>query len=135
MMHWLVAYGAAAVGYIVPDAIWLGYAVPKHYKPAVGAMLADKFNAPAALAFYVIYIVGVVVLAVRPALIDHSLTTAAVLGGTLGFVAYATYDLTNLATLRIWPVKLAVLGLVWGTLATGLSASAAYWAVTALGMG
>jgi uncharacterized membrane protein len=128
-----VATLAAAIVMLVFDAIWLTLATPGLYRPALGELLAEPPNLVAAGAFYLLYLVGVVVFAIRPALAGGSLMHAAALGGFLGLVAYGTYDLTNLATLRAWPVGLTIIDMVWGTLLTATVASAGYWAARRFG--
>ena len=107
------------------------------YKPILGPILAEKPDMKAAVAFYLIYIAGIVFFAISPALRDGGLARAALNGAVLGFVAYATYDLTNQATLNVWSSRLTLIDLAWGTVLT-LSASsigylAARWAEGRLG--
>jgi uncharacterized membrane protein len=89
--------------------------------------LMGPVNWPAAVIFYLIYILGIVLFAIQPALAADSLQKAVLLGAALGFFAYATYDLTNLATLKDWPVLLVVVDIAWGTFLTGAVAAAGYW--------
>lgn len=109
--HLLVAAGL----FVVIDAVWLGLVAPKFYRKYIGEILADKPNFVAAAVFYALYIVGVVVFAINPALEEDSLAKAIGLGGLLGLVMYATYDLTNQATLKVWSTKVTVVDMVWGT--------------------
>jgi uncharacterized membrane protein len=95
--------------------------------------LAEHPNLPAAILFYVLYIAGVLIFAVAPALRGGGWTTALLLGAALGFFAYMTYDLTNMATLKVWPVSLAVMDIAWGTLLTSLAATAGYVAASRVG--
>ena len=88
--------------------------------------MSPAVNWPAAFAFYLIYIVGILLFAVKPALADQSLAKAAIWGALFGFFTYATYDLTNLATLKDWPLKIVVIDVIWGTLLCTLVASASY---------
>ena len=118
------SYLAAALVMGTLDFLWLRTAVEPVYRPAIGTMLAEKPNMPAAIAFYLVYLAGVVIFAVRPALADGNWKTALLLGGLFGLFAYATYDLTNLATLKVWSLKVSLLDMAWGTVLTGLAASA-----------
>jgi len=109
------------VGFIVflgIDAIWLGFIAKNLYSKTIGHLLSPKPNYIAALIFYIIYVVGVIIFAVTPALKTKSPTLALQYGALLGFIAYATYDLTNLATLKGWPVKVTIIDIIWGTFLT-----------------
>jgi uncharacterized membrane protein len=118
------SYLAAALVMGVLDFLWLRTMVDPLYRPALGAMLAEKPNMPAAIAFYLVYLAGVVIFAIRPALADGDWRTALAKGALFGFFAYATYDLTNLATLKLWSLKVSLLDMAWGTLLTALTAAA-----------
>lgn len=125
----LVAYLSTALVFGVLDAIWLGVVSRNLYRPALGEILAAQVRWPPAIAFYLIYILGVVALVVMPALREASLARAAWSGALFGFVAYATYDLTNQATLRVWPLKITLIDMAWGAFATGVAATLGYLAV------
>ena len=117
----LIAYASTAVVFLALDAVWLSTMADRLYRPALGRLMLDRFEVLPALAFYAIYIVGVLVFAVMPGLESRRRTTALGLGALLGFVAYATYDLTNQATLRDWPWAVTLADLVWGTFASALA--------------
>ena len=121
MLQVLAAYLGAGVVMGVLDALWLTTAVPRIYQPAIGPLLADRPNMAAAVAFYLIYVAGIVLLAVWPNR-EAGLLRVAATGAALGFVAYATYDLTNQATLKLWSVRLTVVDMAWGTALTAISA-------------
>lgn len=93
---------------------------------------ARSDNIPAAILFYALYVVGVVIFAVSPAFHAGSWRTAIVLGALFGFFAYATYDTTNLATLRGWPIAMVVVDIAWGTFLTAISATAGFLATQRL---
>jgi uncharacterized membrane protein len=131
MTAWLAGYASAAVVFLVLDIIWLSQVTEKIYQPALGSLLADQVFLPAAIAFYLIYVAGIMVLAVQPGLRAQSLLTAILTGAMLGLVAYGTYDLTNLATLKGWPLHVALLDLAWGTVVTAIASGAAYLAMRA----
>lgn len=99
------------------DALWLGLVAKQFYKTNLGPLLLDKPNMLAGAAFYAIFAVGIVVLVVSPALAKSSWLQALWQGALLGLVAYAAYDLTNLATLKGFPVNIVVADLLWGTIA------------------
>ena len=96
------------------DMIWLGYASRGFYKDNIGHLMSPAVNWPAAILFYLVFIAGILVFAVAPALKDGSLGKAVLYGALFGLFTYATYDLTNLATLRDWPVKVVVVDISWG---------------------
>lgn len=100
------------------DAVWLGVVANKFYKSRLGTLLADKPDFVSAVVFYVIYIIGILVLALEPALRDGEVTTALGLGAMFGFAAYATYDLTNASTLKGWSKSVTIVDLIWGTTVT-----------------
>ncbi|MFM6931990.1 MAG: DUF2177 family protein [Novosphingobium sp.] len=128
-MKWIIAYVAAAVSFGVLDFLWLGWAGKNFYRPAIGDLLAPSFRGGPALVFYVIYIAGMVWFAVRPGLAGG--TSAALLNGALlGGLAYATYDLTNQATMKVWPVHVTVVDIIWGAFATAVAATVATWVTT-----
>jgi uncharacterized membrane protein len=111
----------------VLDAIWLSVVANKFYKSQIGQLLLEKPNMIAAVAFYLIYVIGVTVFVLTPALEKDSWQYALGYGALFGFVAYATYDLTNLATLKGWPTKLVIVDLLWGAVLTAAVSIAAYW--------
>jgi uncharacterized membrane protein len=118
-----IAYVATGVVFLAIDAIWLTLAAQRLYRPLMGDMLLESFRPVPAMLFYLIYIAGIVFFAVAPALASERWTTAALYGAFLGFFAYATYDLTNQATLRNWPAVVTVADLCWGTFLTASAAT------------
>ncbi|WP_435200687.1 DUF2177 family protein [Qipengyuania sp. 902] len=130
-MTWIVAFVAAAIVFGVLDALWLGWAGDNFYRPRLSDMLADSFRMAPALVFYVAYIAGIVWFAVRPGLAG-GVGTAALNGALLGALCYATYDLTNQATLRQWSTTVTVADICWGAFATAVAASVATFAATKL---
>ncbi|MEY4964831.1 MAG: hypothetical protein RL274_414 [Pseudomonadota bacterium] len=124
-MSYVIAYVTAALVMGGLDYLWLSNTSGPIYHRALGAVMAENPNMTAAVAFYLIYIVGIMIFAVRPALASGDWRTAAVFGALFGFFAYATYDLTNLATLKVWSLKVSLIDMAWGTFLTGLTASMA----------
>ncbi|EGP09814.1 hypothetical protein CSIRO_0622 [Bradyrhizobiaceae bacterium SG-6C] len=108
---------------------------PLLYKPVLGDILLPNVRIGPAIAFYAMYPVGILVFAVLPGLRSASLGTAFVLGALLGVIAYATYDLTNFATLRNWSLQIVILDVVYGAIATGVAAVAACAIIRATGFG
>ena len=129
------AYATAAVSFVALDFCWLSFATDRIYRPAIGALLADKVALVPGVIFYLLYIAGVVILAVAPGLREGSWKRTAASAATLGLVAYGTYDLTNQATLKTWATQLTVLDMGWGCLATTIAALAAFRAAAAVGKG
>ncbi|MGJ7493382.1 DUF2177 family protein [Variovorax sp. ZT4R33] len=123
--HHAIAYVSTAVVFLLLDALWLGTMADRLYRPAMGSIMLERFALAPAAAFYLIYIAGVVVFAVAPALQSGRWVTALGYGAMLGLVAYATYDLTNQATLKNWSWTVTIADLCWGTFVTAVSAAAA----------
>jgi uncharacterized membrane protein len=124
MRNAVIAYAVAALVMAGLDFIWLSLTVDPLYHRALGAVMAEKPFMPAAVAFYLIYVVGIVVFAVSPALESGDWWTALIRGAAFGFFAYATYDLTNLATLKVWSLKVSLIDMAWGTFLTATAAGA-----------
>ncbi|WP_162759602.1 DUF2177 family protein [Rhizobium dioscoreae] len=122
MKTYVVAYVVTLVVFVVIDFIWLNSMTDRLYRPVMADMLTADFRLAPAIAFYLIYAFGLTVLAVRPGLIGESIQTAIVCGAMLGLTAYATYDLTNQATLRNWSTVLTLADLCWGTIVSGIAA-------------
>jgi uncharacterized membrane protein len=131
-MIYVVAYIAAATVFLLLDFLWLGFVAKTFYRQEIGALLLEKFNKTAAIGFYLIFVVGVVIFAVLPALQAGSWKTALLYGALFGFFTYATYDMTNLATLKGWSFPVTVVDIAWGAFLTGISALAGYLATRAI---
>lgn len=126
-MKFLVQFLTAGGIMAVIDAVWLSVIANKFYKSQIGSLLLDKPNMSAAVAFYLIYVLGIVMFVLHPALERGSWMYALLYGALFGFVAYATYDLTNLSTLKGFTLKLVLVDLAWGTLLTAAVATLSYW--------
>lgn len=100
--------------FFVIDLIWLGVVAKKFYRRHLDFILSPDVNWPAAITFYLIYIVGIIVFAVVPAIDRGSLMRALIWGGLYGFFTYATYDLTNMALIKGWPLKIVIVDILWG---------------------
>ena len=104
------------------DFFWLALVARKFYLQQIGFLMKTNINWPAAIIFYLLFIVGLVIFVISPAIEKKSLFTAIVMGGLFGFFAYATYDLTNLATLKNWPLTVSIVDIIWGVvLSTSVS--------------
>jgi uncharacterized membrane protein len=118
------AWGAALITMVVLDALWLGLIAKPLYQQGIGHLMADKPLILAAVVFYLVYATGIVTFTVWPQLATTGWTRSALLGAGFGLVAYATYDLSNLATLRGWPLGLSLIDIAWGTTISATSATA-----------
>ncbi|NWE52511.1 DUF2177 family protein [Brevundimonas sp. P7753] len=128
MLKYVVAYLGAGLTFAAIDAVWLTTMADRLYRPVIGPLMADKPNMTAAVIFYLISIGGIVFLAIVPALKEAAWTRAFLNGAVLGFVAYATYDLTNQATLSVWSTRLTIIDLCWGTTLTAVASVGGYFA-------
>jgi uncharacterized membrane protein len=131
-MTYVVAYLAVLIVFGTIDAVWLTTMGPLLYRPALGDILAPALRVAPAIAFYLLYPVGIVVFAVLPGLRAQSPLAAAALALLFGALAYATYDLTNYATLRNWTLQITVIDIGYGALASGIAATVGYFAVRML---
>jgi uncharacterized membrane protein len=125
--------GRAAGTYVVTlliffaiDLVWLGVVAKDFYRQHIGHLMSADVNWGAALLFYAVYIAGIVFFAIKPAFEAGSAARALASGALFGFVAYATYDLTNQATMRDWPALVTVIDLAWGTVLTATVAFLSY---------
>ena len=126
MIQYITAYAVSVVAFLAIDFVWLTQIAKRFYFDRLGHLLLDKPNLVAAGIFYAVYVIGIVIFAIAPALKEGSAVTALVYGALFGFFAYATYDMTNYATLRDWPVSVVVVDIAWGTFLTGITALIGY---------
>jgi uncharacterized membrane protein len=130
MKKFIIAYVAALVVMFALDFIWLSLTGERLYRRVLGDMLLDSFRVVPAVLFYVLYVVGVVIFAVAPALTSHAWPEALVRGALFGFFAYMTYDLTNQATLKNWSITVTLADMAWGAALTATGATAGYLAAS-----
>lgn len=123
---YLKLYALTIPVFFLIDMIWLGSLAKKFYGDNVGHLLSEKVNWKAALLFYIIYIIGILYYSVVPSLEDGNWQSALLLGSTFGFFTYATYDLTNLATLKNWSVKVVLVDIIWGMILCGAVAATSF---------
>jgi uncharacterized membrane protein len=123
-MKWVIAYLAAGVSFGVLDFLWLRWAGPNLYRPALGELFAPEFRVVPAMVFYLLYLAGMVWFAVRPGL-ELGVPHAVLNGALLGALCYATYDLTNQATLKVWSTQITLIDIAWGASATALASGIA----------
>lgn len=126
-MPYVIAYVSAIIVFFIIDIIWIGKFASGFYNEQIGHLRSEKVNFPAAIVFYLIYITGIMVFAVKPALAAESIRPALVYGALFGFFCYATYDFTNYATLKGWTTKMVVVDIIWGVFLTTSVAVAAAW--------
>ncbi len=128
---YITAYIATGISFALIDSVWLRTMYTRLYKPEIGElMMKDGFRLGPAVMFYLLYILGMMIFAVGPALQSGKWQTALVWGALLGFFCYMTYDLTNHATMKVWSVKVTVLDIIWGTFLTGSASLAGWWVTT-----
>ncbi|MGV8936589.1 MAG: DUF2177 family protein [Allorhizobium sp.] len=126
MKTYIIAYFATAVVFFGLDYLWLSRIAIGFYRNQIGPLMLAQPNFAAAGIFYLFYIAGIVYFAVGPALSGGTWASAMIAGVVLGLVAYGTYDMTNLATLKNWSVSVTIVDMVWGGVLTGLAATAGY---------
>ncbi len=124
MTKYVVGYATTLVVMVAIDLVWLGVIAKQMYRDGLGHLMADKPNWIAVALFYPMFALGLMVFAVAPNHESARLGKTVVAAALLGFFAYATYDLTNLGTLRDWPWKLALLDILWGTAVSAIAALA-----------
>lgn len=132
MLRYGVAFVATAIPLLAMDAAWLNYASSRIYRPRLGSLLVETPNLAVAAGFYLLYSLAVAVLVVVPAAAQGSWFAALACGALLGAAAYGTYDITNLATLRGWPLSISLIDMTWGIVVTALAATAGYFVTRAL---
>lgn len=123
-MHIVIAYLTTLAIFAVIDTLWLGYMGDRFYRPHIGEVLADQFRLGPAVVFYAVYAAGLTLFAVTPGL-KEGWKTALLWGGLFGFFAYATYDLTNHATLKSWSLTITVADIAWGVFVSATTAALA----------
>lgn len=128
MTKYLAAYLATALVMIAIDLLWLGVIAKPLYQQGLGHLMAERPNLTAAAAFYVVYVAGLLVFAIVPQAADADWLRTAAAAAMFGFVAYATYDLSNLATLRDWPIGLSLIDMAWGAVLSAVAATAGRFA-------
>ena len=125
----LISYLLTTLVFFAVDMTWLGLIAKDLYKKYLGSFLSDKVNWPAAMIFYLLFIIGIFYFAILPAVEKNSLAKAIISGALFGFFTYATYDLTNLATLKDWPLPIVFIDIIWGAVLTGIVSTAGFYIV------
>ena len=130
MTTYVTGYVAALLTFFLADMVWLATMAPRFYRPTLGDIAISGVNLPPAIAFYALYPVGLLIFVILPALKSGSVTTAVVYGALFGFFTYATYDLTNQATLRNWTLQLTLVDVAWGTILAAITSAVVFWVVS-----
>jgi uncharacterized membrane protein len=128
----IISYVLTALVFFAIDLVWLGLVARNMYSRYIGHLMSSQVNWVAAGVFYLAFIVGILVFAVYPSVDKDSLPRAVVLGALFGFFTYSTYDLTNLATLKDWPVSITVVDIAWGMALTSVVSAIGFYIVRAL---
>ncbi len=123
----LKLYAATVPVFFIIDMLWLGVVAKDFYRESLKHLMRPSVNWVAVIGFYLMFIVGILIFAVVPALRRESLAGAFLYGGLFGFFTYATYDLTNLATLVDWPLKMTFVDIVWGTVLCSAVSAVSYF--------
>lgn len=125
-LKYLTLYALTLPVFFAVDMLWLGIVARKFYRDQLGHLLTPKVNWTAAIIFYLIFIAGIILFAVAPGLKRESLWHTVMLGAIFGFISYATYDLTNLATLKEWPIQVTIVDMIWGAVLSSIVSAASF---------
>ena len=125
----VISYVLTLLVFLAVDFFWLGFLAKGLYNKYLGNFLSSQVNWTAAIIFYCLFVVGVLIFVVYPAVGKDSLLTAVVLGALFGMFTYATYDLTNLATLKDWPVLIVIIDIAWGAFLSAVVSTAGFYIV------
>ena len=125
----ILSYLLTAVVFFAIDMVWLGFIAKDLYRKYLGNFLSDNVNWTAAIIFYLLFISGIFYFSILPAIEKNSLINAVISGVLFGIFTYATYDLTNLATLKDWPLRIVFIDILWGAILTGLVSTAGFFIV------
>ena len=112
------------------DMAWLGLIAKNFYREQIGFLMKSNINFPAAIIFYLLFIAGLILFVVNPAIEKHSWLHAFLYGALFGLITYATYDLTNLASIKDWPILVTIVDLIWGTVVASLVSLLTYFIAT-----
>lgn len=131
-MKYIYLYILTFVVFLAIDFIWLNFIAKNLYATRIGHLLAEKPNLVPALIFYLIFVVGVIIFAIIPGYETKNILKTILLGALFGLLTYSTYDLTNLATLKNWPISVTIIDLIWGTSISTVTSVAGYYIATLL---
>ncbi|NLA53960.1 MAG: DUF2177 family protein [Clostridiales bacterium] len=122
-------FGITLAVFFAIDILWLGLIAKKLYAKHLGHLMAQSTNWPAAIIFYLLFIVGLIFFVINPALEKNSLMYAFAVGAFYGLITYATYDMTNLATLKDWPLTITIIDIAWGTFLNAMTAGFSFYII------
>ncbi len=123
-------YLVAIIAFLAIDMLWLGIVAKNFYQKQIGFLMKTDINWTAAIIFYLLFIVALMIFVILPAIEKESLMHALLYGALFGFITYATYDLTNLATLKDWPLLVTIVDLIWGAILSASVSVITYLVVT-----
>lgn len=132
MSKYVLMYGVTVATFLVVDFVWIAFIARGLYVSQIGHLMREQPNLAVAAIFYIAFAAGIVYFAVAPAIAQGSPMVALLNGALLGFLAYATYDVTNFSTLKDWPWAVSVIDTLWGTALTGFAAWVGYLGTNAL---
>jgi uncharacterized membrane protein len=130
MSRVLLTYGVSVPVFFMVDMIWLGVIARGFYRKALEPLLTPNINWTAAIIFYLLFLVGILIFALLPGMEKRSLVYTVGMAALFGLISYATYDLTNLATLRDWPLMLSIVDMMWGSFLSASTAGLTYLIMT-----
>jgi uncharacterized membrane protein len=130
----IISYLLTTLVFFVVDMLWLGLIAKNIYRKYLGALLSETVNWAAALIFYLLFIAGIFIFVIYPSIEKQSPGRAVVLGAIFGLITYATYDLTNYATLKGFPINVVIIDLIWGTFLTTLVSISGYYITKYVGV-
>jgi len=122
----------ALIAFLVIDLTWLGFVAKDFYDKRIGGLMKDDINWTAGIIFYILFVFALMVFVINPAIAAGSWTKALTLGAFFGFVAYATYDLTNLALTKDWPLSVTIVDMIWGAVLAASVSTITFFVVTKL---
>lgn len=125
----LLSYLLTFIVFLMIDLLWLGFIAKNLYQKYLGDFLSDTVNWTAAFVFYFIYVAGISIFAIYPAVQKDSVFNALLMGALFGIFTYATYDLTNLATLKGWPLPIVFIDILWGAILSALVSLSGFYIV------
>lgn len=127
LAQYIGVYALSVPVFFAIDMVWLVLVARTFYKSQIGHLLSDTVNWPVAIAFYLLFLVGLSIFAIAPALESKNMMHALLYGSLFGFFTYMTYDLTNWSTLRDWPAFVSIVDIAWGTVLSASVAGATYF--------
>lgn len=125
-MNFLLKYLISLITFLSIDFIWLSFIAKNIYQQKLGFIMAENINWPSAISFYLLFVLGIIFFVVNPALEKNNIYYAIYAGAFFGLITYATYDLTNLATLKNWPLSITIIDLIWGSVLTAIVSFVTY---------